>query len=360
MYSIAGFRKVKNMAEFTAIANHNLRIKLGAADRDRIDPGRITLNEVLINAFGVSKTKANIGKKFFEHYEKNDVEIRKDSVLAIDLMLTASPDFFGVWHQDGKITPEGREKIDKWKKSELDFVRQQFGLDAVKFAVLHLDETTPHIHLLVSPEETKTVVSKNRFASKTTTKTVLNAKRFNPKFWTDFVDAHAVANEKFGLMRGERVGLAKNITIKEFRRRIKMATNADFTKVIDSLLNEFVDNLSFVSTPKQVREQFNKVFKPALTKLIKSNKALKIAMEKTIEERNLLHKVKEDFERRLVELERKESLYKVKYTEIDRLKRELEQSEKKREFLADELSRLRPVNKVDVGLKISKKPLTRH
>ena len=36
------------------------------------------------------------------------------------------------------------------------------GKDAVKFAVLHLDETTPHIHILVTPEQEKEVTVKNK------------------------------------------------------------------------------------------------------------------------------------------------------------------------------------------------------
>lgn len=321
MYATAGFRKVKSAAEFAAIAAHNLRIKLGAADKDRVDKSRVMYNEILVNDLQVNaKDISSLGKKFFEHYEKNEVEIRKDSVLAIDIVLSASPEFFGEWHLNGKITPEGRKKIDDWKKVQIDFVQNQFGADAVKFAILHLDETTPHIHLLISPEEKQTTSYKNQYGTKTVDRVSLNAKRWNPKFWTSFVTAHAEANEKFGLRRGDELSLAKNITIKEFRKRMKMATNTDFEKVIDGLLNDFVENLAMFTTPKKVREQFDKVFKPALTKLIKSNKALKTAQQKTLNERDQLKKIKETFEKKLADYESKEKSQNARFTEIDKLR----------------------------------------
>ena len=321
MYSIAGFGKVKTIAEFAAIAAHNMRIKMGQGDIDRIDRDRIVLNEILINDLNVNtKSIPDLGKKFFEYYEKKQVEIKKDSVLAIDLVLTASPEFFGDWHQNGKITPEGRKKIDDWKKVQIEFAKTQFGADAVKFAVLHLDETTPHIHLLISPEEKKMTAYKNQYVTKNIERVSLNAKRWNPKFWTSFVTAHAKANEKFGLKRGDELSLAKNITIKEFKRRIKMATNTDFEKVINNLMNDFVDSLAIFTTPKKVKEQFNKVFRPALTKMIKSNKALKVAQEKTLEERDQLKIIKEAFEKKLAEYESKEKSQNARFTEIDKLR----------------------------------------
>lgn len=329
MYSIAGFRKVKNKAQLAALANHNLRIKLGQADKDRIDPQRVSHNEILVNTLQADlKDAADLGAKLFTFYEKNAVEVKKDSVLAIDLMLTASPEFFGNWHQNGKLTAEGRKKIDEWKQVQLDFVRAKFGADLVKLAVLHLDESTPHIHLLVTPEQKKTATYKNQYGTKTVSKYILNANRWNPGFWKKFVTDHAKANQKFGLKRGDDTSLEKNITVKEFRKRMKKATNEDFEKTIDRLLDQFIGDLSMLNTPNQTKEKFNSVFRPALTTLIKSNKALKVASEKAISERVFLKKVRADFEKKLEALEKDKKRHEAKYTEIDRLRKELAESKK--------------------------------
>ena len=202
MYCIAGFRKVKSAQEFTVIANHNNRIRLTKNEIKRIDSNRSMLNKVLINPLGISSTTApDINQKIMSYYEQKEISVRKDSVLAIDLMLTTSPEYFGEWHKGGRLTPDGKKKIDEWVLTQIDFVKKQFGEEAVKYAVLHLDETTPHIHILITPEETKTVKYKNRFGSGEKIKTSLNADRWNPSYWKRFLTNYEKANKQFGLKK---------------------------------------------------------------------------------------------------------------------------------------------------------------
>lgn len=75
-----------------------------------------------------------------KEYIKN-VKIRKNAVIARDLLITASPEFF-----------KGKSKIfiNKWVDCNLRFLNKYFG-DNIRFAVLHMDETTPHIHALLVP-----------------------------------------------------------------------------------------------------------------------------------------------------------------------------------------------------------------
>jgi len=108
-----------------------------------------------------------------------------------------------------------------------------------------------------------------------------------------------------------------------------MATNEDFLQVIDKMLTDFVDNLSFVSTPKQVKEQFKKTFEPALKKLIKSNKALKVSAERVISERDLYIKLRKDFEKKQAAFEHEKRRHEAKYTEIDKLRGELKAAHQK-------------------------------
>ena len=49
----------------------------------------------------------------------------------------------------------------------------------LKLAVLHQDETTPHIHLVISTDITKVQKFKNRYGTCEKKVTSLNAKRFN-------------------------------------------------------------------------------------------------------------------------------------------------------------------------------------
>ena len=70
-------------------------------------------------------------------------KIGTNQVRAIRIMLTGS-------HDDMKrIAAEGR--IKEWCADNLDWLRKTYGEDNVVSAVLHLDESTPHIHASVVP-----------------------------------------------------------------------------------------------------------------------------------------------------------------------------------------------------------------
>lgn len=65
---------------------------------------------------------------------------RKDSVLAVEILLTASPDYF-----------DDASKTKQFANAALAFCRDEFGSDNVVSAVLHTDESTPHLHIHVVP-----------------------------------------------------------------------------------------------------------------------------------------------------------------------------------------------------------------
>ena len=99
----------------------------------------------------------------------------------------------------------------------MSLIEEKFGKDALKLAVLHLDETTPHIHFFVTPEEEKLVTVKNRYGTTMKQKNVLNNNKHNPQFFTQLVDDLAKVNEKLGLKRGKKGSLLKNIPLKQYK-----------------------------------------------------------------------------------------------------------------------------------------------
>lgn len=72
---------------------------------------------------------------------------RKDAVTFIDGLYTASPEFF----QDKKP-----EEIERYFKDCLEYHRQTYG-DHIINAVVHLDEATPHMHVISVPIVEKSV-----------------------------------------------------------------------------------------------------------------------------------------------------------------------------------------------------------
>jgi Plasmid recombination enzyme len=299
-YCIAGFGKVKSASELTSMMNHNLRTHLTEKEKARIDGARTQFNEVLVNALDCDvKKAASFGQKLTQFFKGKDIEVRKDNVLAIDLVLTASPEYFGEWQKNGKITTEGRKKIDQWKKVQLDFLERQFGKGAVKLAVLHLDESSPHLHVVVSPEEKKLRTYKNQHGTSTKECWVLNAKRWGPAYWkNDFLKNYAKANAPLGLKRGVEGSTKKNVPLKDFYAMVADAATKDYKKAIDKMLGDMTDDLSMINTKAGVEKLIKEKLFPKLEKLVRGNSNLKALLKKDRMQEYFANK---EIERRLSE-----------------------------------------------------------
>ncbi|MGF6524775.1 plasmid recombination protein [Variovorax sp. PvP013] len=246
MYCIAQFEKVKDTRKITAMANHNLRLHLSVADKKRIDPARTELNRILENPLGIDpKLSKSMARCFEQHWEANVIQMKSDSVFLIDLVLTTSPEFWGdALHQNGALTPAAKAKLDAWLPVQMDFIRRHFGPDALKFAVLHLDEKTPYIHLMLSPEQTKTLKYRNQYGTQEKTVTSLNANRWNPVFWKKFLTAYAKANEKFNLKRPVEDSMTEKIAPKEYEKLVKFAMSEDYSSTIEKMVDAVLSELN--------------------------------------------------------------------------------------------------------------------
>lgn len=78
----------------------------------------------------------------------SNIKVRKNSVLARELLFTASPSFFKNLTQN---------KLDTWIDLNLQFIKENFN--TVIYANLHLDELSPHIHMIFVPLNEKGLLS---------------------------------------------------------------------------------------------------------------------------------------------------------------------------------------------------------
>ena len=118
-YSIIRFEKIKTNSELTALAGHNLRLKISHERNETIDPNRLQCNKVLKDSFGV-KRSSDLQKKLNEFYKGLEIKPKEDSVLAIDFMVTTSPEFWGDWKNELN-TPSMIAKINDWAKTQIEF-----------------------------------------------------------------------------------------------------------------------------------------------------------------------------------------------------------------------------------------------
>ncbi|HCL4439585.1 recombinase [Clostridium botulinum] len=130
------------------------------------------------------------------------IKIRKNGVIARDLLLTASPAFF----RDLSI-----QEKENWVNTNIAFLEKHFGENCV-YATLHQDETTWHISALIVP----------RFWEEKKKKYVLaNSRYFDGKKklseWQDKYSSFIKQQFK-ELNRGQRGSKAHHVKISNFYR----------------------------------------------------------------------------------------------------------------------------------------------
>ena len=76
-------------------------------------------------------------------------KMRKDAVVAVEVLLTASPEFFDEIEKD-RTKLASNPKFIQWLKQTLNWAQKEFGGNLVD-ATLHMDESTPHVHLMAVP-----------------------------------------------------------------------------------------------------------------------------------------------------------------------------------------------------------------
>lgn len=163
-------------------------------------------NEILIGDTNIYETVKDYIK---------DVNLRKNSVVARELLMTASPDFFR-----GLIPQE----LQQWKSKNLKWLKDNYGKNCV-YATLHRDEKTWHIHALIVP----------KFKNKKGEYILSNTRYFDGiekmRGWQDNY-ANSMQSTFKCLNRGIRYSKAKHIEIRHYYALINQKVN---DKDIDQL-----------------------------------------------------------------------------------------------------------------------------
>ena len=202
------------------------------------DPSRTHLNRELI-AFpeGVADRTQAINYRL--GHAGLTRKIGKNQVKVIRVMLTGS-------HDDMKrIEAEG--KLDQWCADNLAWLNKTFGEDNIVSAVLHLDESTPHIHAAVVPIVTgeRRKVKEKRIPDKPGKKKYRKKSPDTVRLCNDDVmsriklkeyqDTYAEAMARYGLQRGIDGSVARHISTQEFYRNA-IAGQKNLQDNIDALL----------------------------------------------------------------------------------------------------------------------------
>jgi len=199
-YSIISFEKLKTNGNIVQSANHNNR----TIPVPNADPEKLHLNKLDGMA---GQSNEDLTAHINERIRKAGRNPRPDSVKVIDVVITASPEFFETASQDDQ---------DEFFRESLKFVAGEFGSENVIASWVHYDEKTPHLHAFVIPLMEKEHTNKH-------TKAKTKALTLNASHWLDgqkkCADLHTKFNnavKHLGLSRGEEFSTAKKKKAKEW------------------------------------------------------------------------------------------------------------------------------------------------
>ena len=175
-HAILRFEKHKGHPAGPLEAHHERKKEQYASNPD-IDTSRSKYN------FHIVKPEGRYYHFIQSRIEQAGCRTRKDSTRFVDTLITASPEFF-----KGKSPKE----IAAYFQRAADFLIDRVGRENIVSAVVHMDEKTPHLHLVFVP-----LTKDNRLCAKE-----IIGNRADLTKWQD--DFHAYMVEQYSdLERGE-------------------------------------------------------------------------------------------------------------------------------------------------------------
>ena len=188
---VARMQKMKS-GNLVGIGNHNQRKTENHSNKD-IDPSLSDLNYELVNQ--TENYKKDI-ENFINENKSSTRSVRKDAVLINEWIITSDKKFFKNLSQE-----ETREFFSSAK----DYFAENFGEKNIRYATVHLDESTPHMHMGIVPFDKDKKLSAKRVFNR---ETLRNIQEDLPKY---------LQEQGFDIERGLEGSERKNLTVPEFK-----------------------------------------------------------------------------------------------------------------------------------------------
>lgn len=196
-YAIFRTQKMKSTV-IDKCQRHNQRENKNYSNKD-INFNKTNLNYDLHNNHNIVYID-EINKKIKERYTGTKA-IRKDAVLNVECLITSDSEFFKTI---------GSDETKRFFKESYEFIKSEFGKENIIYANVHMDETTPHMHLGFTP-----ITSDGRLSAKEWLDGKKKLTELQDKFFS------YLTIKKFDLDRGissKETG-AKNIKIQNLKKK---------------------------------------------------------------------------------------------------------------------------------------------
>lgn len=284
------FRLMKHHAPVvTPMEAHHERMKESYKSNKQIDPERTPLNYHIIEPQGRYRQIAN------RQVREAGCRTRKDNVLTMEALITASPEF---------MKERTEEELRKFFELAVEFMKTKQDPATFISAVVHMDESSPHMHLTFVPLTPDKRLSAKEIAG--------NNKKM--VWWQDEFWAYMV-KEFPTLQRGQsaRSTRRKHIPTQLFKQATSL--NNLLAEVCDLIRQ--MNPLNKKTLMPVIEQKLSKLFGGAasfqaeLKKILRENKSLKSEVGDL--ERQLVDNTKSVMDelqkkQRLLELEEKERI----------------------------------------------------
>lgn len=232
-FAICRVEKRTDLAQIGRSEAHNLRGYKTA----HVDP-QADVPRILFGAKGLTT----------QLREVLPVKRRKDAVLAFEVFLGASPDWFAT---------QSPEQVEAWALANVDWLKARFGPNLMQ-VVLHTDEQTPHLHAYCHPVQADGSLSYFKMLG-------------SPKLLTELQTDYAAAMKPLGLRRGLKKSTATHEETAKWRAAQKVSitlppiTDADIPKatMADRVNPETYVKRTLEGFLRKLNRQLGKTFKDA-------------------------------------------------------------------------------------------------
>ena len=206
-FAILRYAKLKSTASIAGSAAHMRR----TIDTPNADPSRATGNTILVGstkpAEDVQALLPKLGQRLDPNDSKSKLLRRSNSVLAVEVLMTTSPEWWQV------ATPAEQ---DEWIERSSAWLAEEWGVDNIAHLELHVDETTTHLTGFVVPRDAEGGLNARQYIGGKASKA-----RPGSSLLSGHQTRYAASVEALGLRRGRLGSDATHETMRSYQRRAK-------------------------------------------------------------------------------------------------------------------------------------------
>lgn len=192
-FAICRMQKMKSH-DLKGMQFHNQRERESRTNPD-IDPKKTKLNYDLVNERHIDYNKRV--KEIIDGQKTGTRKTRKDAVLVNELVITSDRAFFD------KLSPEEEKRFFE---ESFKLFSERYCKQNVAYAMVHLDEKTPHLHLGIVPMRDGKLQGKN----------VFNRQELQ---WMQDEFPKYMQGKGFDLQRGEKGSDREHLTTQDFKAK---------------------------------------------------------------------------------------------------------------------------------------------